>query len=135
MADVLRIGVSELLCKAPMEHDAGFLKEGVRGCSPKRAHGDGGRRAPRCEAPQTVDRSQRLPRKGVGHAGWDGGVEGAEDERRRLLSLAVGAEAVRRKGILSTVVQEAYVHRIFTRKFDELVKALGMTGISRANCQ
>jgi putative transposase len=30
MADELRIGLSELLRKARMEHDADFLKEGVR---------------------------------------------------------------------------------------------------------
>ena len=30
MADELRIGLAELLRKARMEHDAGFLKEGVR---------------------------------------------------------------------------------------------------------
>ena len=32
---------------------------------------------------------------------------------------------------LSAVVQEAYVHGISTRKVDELVKALGMSGISK----
>jgi hypothetical protein len=30
MADELRIGLTELLCKARMEHDADFLREGVR---------------------------------------------------------------------------------------------------------
>jgi hypothetical protein len=30
MADELRIGLAELLRKARMEHDADFLKEGVR---------------------------------------------------------------------------------------------------------
>jgi hypothetical protein len=30
MADELRIGLQELLRKARMEHDADFLKEGVR---------------------------------------------------------------------------------------------------------
>jgi transposase-like protein len=30
------------------------------------------------------------------------------------------------------VVQEAYVHGISTRKVDELVKALGMEGISKS---
>ena len=33
---------------------------------------------------------------------------------------------------LSAVVQEAYVHGISTRKVDELVKALGMEGISKS---
>jgi putative transposase len=30
MADDLRIGLEQLLCKAQVEHDADFLKEGVR---------------------------------------------------------------------------------------------------------
>jgi hypothetical protein len=30
MADELRIGLAELLCKARIEHDADFLMEGVR---------------------------------------------------------------------------------------------------------
>ena len=33
---------------------------------------------------------------------------------------------------LSAVVQEAYVHGVSTRKVDELVKALGMAGISKS---
>ena len=33
MADELRIGLAELLRKAQMEHDADFLKEGVRALS------------------------------------------------------------------------------------------------------
>lgn len=33
---------------------------------------------------------------------------------------------------LSAVVQEAYVHSVSTRKVDELMKALGMAGISKS---
>jgi putative transposase len=33
---------------------------------------------------------------------------------------------------LAAVVQEAYVHGVSTRKVDELVKALGMTGVSKS---
>ncbi len=33
---------------------------------------------------------------------------------------------------LAAVVQEAYVHEVSTRKVDELVKALGMGGISKS---
>jgi putative transposase len=33
---------------------------------------------------------------------------------------------------LATLVQEAYVHGVSTRKVDELVMALGMTGISKS---
>jgi transposase-like protein len=33
---------------------------------------------------------------------------------------------------LSAVVQEAYVHGVSTRLVDDLVKAMGMTGISKS---
>src|SRR5271163_1336539 len=33
---------------------------------------------------------------------------------------------------LATVIQEAYVQRVSTRSVDELVKAMGMTGISKS---
>jgi putative transposase len=33
---------------------------------------------------------------------------------------------------LAAVIQEAYVHAISTRSVDELVKALGMAGISKS---
>ena len=33
---------------------------------------------------------------------------------------------------LSAVVQEAYIHGVSTRKVDELVRALGMSGISKS---
>ena len=33
---------------------------------------------------------------------------------------------------LTTVVQEAYVHGVSTRSVDDLVKAMGMTGISKS---
>src|ERR1700738_1355767 len=33
---------------------------------------------------------------------------------------------------LAAVIQEAYVHGVFTRSVDELVKAMGMTGISKS---
>jgi transposase-like protein len=33
---------------------------------------------------------------------------------------------------LAAVVQEAYVHGVSTRKVDDLVKALGMCGISKS---
>ncbi len=33
---------------------------------------------------------------------------------------------------LTAVIQEAYIHGVPTRAVDDLVKALGMTGISKA---
>ena len=33
---------------------------------------------------------------------------------------------------LTAVIQEAYIHAVSTRSVDDLVKVLGMTGISRA---
>ena len=55
-----------------------------------------------------------------------------QGKRRRLLPLAAGAQKAGRESLLAAVVQEAYVHGVSTRKVDELVKALGMGGISKS---
>ena len=134
MADELRIGLSELLRKATIDQDADFLKEGVRVLSQAlmemevQEHVGAGRHERNCRAYRTA---QRLPRALLGHEGGDGGAEGAKGPRRGLLPSLLEP---RRKAerALSAVVQEAYVHGVSTRKVDELVKALGMTGISKS---
>jgi putative transposase len=35
---------------------------------------------------------------------------------------------------LAAVVQEAYVHGVSTRLVDDLIKTMGMTGISKSHC-
>jgi putative transposase len=134
MADELRIGLSELLRKAMIEHDAGFLKEGVRVLSQAlmelevEEHVGAGRHE------RSTERTGH--RNGYRERSWDTRVGTVELKvpRARDSSYFPSLLEPRRRAerALSAVVQEAYVHGVSTRKVDELVKALGMAGISKS---
>jgi putative transposase len=134
VADELRIGLSELLRKAMIEQDADFLKEGVRVL---------------CQALMEMEvqehvgaaRHERSPgrtgqRNGYRQRSWDRRVGTVELKVPRVRDGGYFPSLLepRRKAerALSAVVQEAYVHGVSTRKVDELVKALGMRGISKS---
>jgi putative transposase len=134
MADELRIGLTELLCKARMEHDADFLREGVRLLSQVVMEIE-------VEEHVGASRHERTPgrtgqRNGYRERSWDTRVGTVELKVPRIReggyfpSLLVPRRRAERA--LSAVVQEAYVHGVSTRKVDELVKALGMGGISKS---
>jgi putative transposase len=134
MADELRIGLSELLRKAMIEQDADFLKEGVRVLSQAlmemevQQHVGAGR----------YERSaqRRGQRNGYRERSWDTRVGTVELKVPRVRDGGYFPSLLepRRKAerALAAVVQEAYVHGVSTRKVDELVKALGMRGISKS---
>ena len=134
MADEMRIGLAQLLRKAQMDHDADFLKEGVRALSQALMEMEveehiGAGRHERAEG-----RSGH--RNGYRERTWDtraGAIE-LKVPRVRDGSYFPSLLEPRRRAerALSAVVQEAYVHGVSTRKVDELVKALGMTGISKS---
>ena len=134
MADELRIGLSELLRKAMIDQDADFLKEGVRALSQALME---------MEVQEHVgaSRHERSPsrmgqRNGYRERSWDTRVGTVELKVPRVRDSSYFPSLLepRRKAerALSAVVQEAYVHGVSTRKVDELVKALGMTGISKS---
>jgi putative transposase len=134
VADELRIGLQELLRKAQMEGDADFLREGVRVLAQAlmeieiEQHVGAGRHE------RTEARSRH--RNGYGERSWDaraGTVELSVPRVRDSSYFPSLLEPRRRaEQALSAVVQEAYVHGVSTRKVDELVKALGMGGISKS---
>jgi putative transposase len=134
VADQLRIGLSELLRKAMIEQDAGFLKEGVRVLSQAlmemevEEHVGAGRHE------RSAERVGQ--RNGYRERSWDTRVGTVELKVPRVRDSSYFPSLLepRRKAerALSAVVQEAYVHGVSTRKVDELVKALGMTGISKS---
>jgi putative transposase len=134
VADELRIGLSELLRKAMIDQDADFLKEGVRVLSQAlmemeiQEHVGAGRHE------RTAGRTGQ--RNGYRERSWDTRVGTVELKVPRVRDGGYFPSLVepRRKAerALSAVVQEAYVHGVSTRKVDELVKALGMTGISKS---
>ena len=121
-----------LVEKAP---DADILGDMI-GCR-RAADGDGGRRADRGRVWRAIAGSarpaQRLSRPGLGDAGRRGRAahsqalpRGSSDfpsflEPRRLAEKA-----------LTAVIQEAYVQGVSTRSADDLVKAMGGTGVSKS---
>jgi putative transposase len=134
MADELRIGLQELLRKAQIEGDAEFLKKGVRVLSQMLME---------MEVEQHIgaSRHERSPgrigqRNGYRQRTWDTRVGSVELSVPRVRDSSYFPSLLepRRKAerALAAVVQEAYVHGVSTRKVDELVKALGMTGISKS---
>jgi transposase-like protein len=134
MADELRIGLSELLRKAMIEHDAGFLKEGVRVLSQALMELEveehlGARRHER-----SAERSGH--RNGYRQRSWDTRVGTVELKVPRVRDSSYFPSLLeprrRAERVLSAVVKEAYVHGVSTRKVDELVKALGMAGIGKS---
>jgi putative transposase len=134
MADELRIGLSELLRKAMIEQDAGFLKEGIRVLSQALMEME-------VEEHVGAGRHERGPgrsghRNGYRERNWDTRVGTVELKVPRVRDSSYFPSLLeprrRAERALSAVVQEAYVRGISTRKVDDLVKALGMTGISKS---
>jgi len=134
MADQLRIGLQELLRKARIEHDSDFLKEGIRVLSQALMEMEveehlGARRHERSSGRSGY-------RNGYREREWDTRVGTVELRVPRVRDGGFFPSLLeprrRAERALSAVVQEAYVHGISTRKVDELVKALGMTGISKS---
>jgi transposase-like protein len=134
MADELRIGLSELLRKAMIDHDTDFLKEGVRVLSQALMEMEVQEHVGAARHERSAGRVGR--RNGYGERSWDTRVGTVELKVPRVRDGGYFPSLLepRRKAerALAAVVQEAYVHRVSTRKADELVKALGMGGISKS---
>ncbi len=134
MAGELRVGLLELLRKAQMEQDTDFLREGVRVLS---------------QALMELEVSEQLGagrhERTEGRKGYRNGYREREwDTRVGTVELAVPKvrdgsyfpsllePRKRAERALVAVVQEAYVQGVSTRRVDDLVKSLGMTGISKS---
>ena len=134
MADGLRIGLEELLRKAQMERDADFLREGVRVLSQALMELEVSEQLGAGKHERTE--SRKGYRNGYRGRGWDtrvGTVELSVPKVRDgsyFPSLLEPRERAERA--LVAVVQEAYIQGVSTRRVDELVKSLGMTGISKS---
>ncbi len=134
MTDALRIGLMELLRKAQMEDNADFLREGMRVFA---------------EAVMELEVTQHLgaerhartaartgQRNGYRERAWDTrvGTIDLQVPRVRDGSYFPALLDPRRRAerALTAVVQEAYVQGVSTRRGDDIVQALGMTGISKS---
>ena len=76
--------------------------------------------------------AQRLPRPGLGDPGRHGRAAHPEAAGRAATSPASSSRGGMAEKALTAVIQEAYVQGISTRSVDELVKAMGMSGISKS---
>jgi putative transposase len=134
VTDELRIGLKELLRKATIDRDADFLKEGVRVLSQALMEMEVQEHVG--AAPHERSPARTGQRNGYRERSWDTRVGTVELKVPRVRDSSYFPSLLepRRKAerALSAVVQEAYVHGVSTRKVDELVKALGMTGISKS---
>jgi putative transposase len=133
VADDLRMALADLLRKSELG-EADFLREGVRVLA---------QAVMELEVSQHVgaERYERTPdrrgeRNGYRERQWDtraGTVELAVPRVRDGSFFPALLEPRRRaERALTAVVQEAYVHGVSTRRVDDLVKALGMNGISKS---
>ncbi len=134
MADELRIGLSELLRKAQMEYDADFLKEGVRVLSQALMEMEVEEHVGAARHERSTERVGQ--RNGYRERSWDTRVGTVELQVPRVRDGGYFPSLLeprrRAERALAAVVQEAYVHGVSTRKVDDLVKALGMGGISKS---
>jgi transposase-like protein len=134
VADELRIGLSELLRKAMIEHDPDLLKEGVRVLSQALMEMEVREHIGAALVTRSPGRTGQ--RNGYRERSWDTRVGTVELKVSRVRDgdyFPSLLEPLRKaERALAAVVQEAYVHGVSTRKVGELVKALRMDGISKS---
>jgi putative transposase len=134
MADELRMALQELLRKAELDRDADFLREGVRILAQALME---------LEVAQHLgaERHERTPgrtgqRNGFRDRQWDTRVGSLPLRVPRVRDgsffPALLEPRKRAERALVAVVQEAYVQGVSTRRVDEVVKALGLEGLSKS---
>src|SRR6266581_4355110 len=134
MADTVSMALAELVRKAEQQGDVDFLREGVRVLS---------------QALMEVELSQHIGAERYERSPERAGQRNGYREREwdtRVGTLELRVPRVREGGYfpslleprkraeqaLVAVVREAYVQGVSTRKVDDLVKALGLDGISKS---
>lgn len=134
MTDALRIGLTELLRKAQMHEDADFLREGMRVFAQAVMELEVTEHLGAERHARTATRTGQ--RNGYREREWDTrvGTIDLQVPRVRDGSYFPALLDPRRRAerALTAVVQEAYVQGVSTRRVDDLVQALGMTGISKS---
>src|ERR671932_1585432 len=133
MADELRMALAEVLRKAGVE-EADFLREGVRVLAHELMKLELAEQLGAERHERTAERSGY--RNGYRERPWDTRVGTIELQVPRVRDGSFFPSLLeprrRAERALVSVVQEAYVQGISTRRVDDLVQALGMTGISRS---
>ena len=134
MADDLRMGLEELLDKAALTADTDFLRDGVRLLTEELLELEVSQHVGAERHERTAARTGR--RNGYRERRWDtrvGTIELAVPRVRDSSFFPSMLEPRRRaERALVAVVQEAYVKGVSTRKVEDLVQRLGMTGVSKS---
>jgi transposase-like protein len=134
MADTLSMALAELVRKAEVEPDVDVLREGVRVLSQALLE---------LEVAQHLgaERHERTPertgqRNGYRDRAWDTRVGTVELRVPRVRDGSFFPSLLeprkRAERALVGVIREAYVQGVSTRRVDDLVKALGLEGISKS---
>jgi transposase-like protein len=134
MADEYRMALEDLLRKAQLEGDADFLREGVRALAQAVMELEVTQHVG--AAPYERTEGRRGQRNGSRERTWDTRVGTIELKVPRVRDSSYFPSLLdprkRAERALVAVVQEAYVHGMSTRRVDDLVKSLGMAGISKS---
>jgi putative transposase len=134
MADDLRIGLDALLRKAQLNEDIDFLREGVRVLSQAIMELEVTQHLGAERYERTTERQGQ--RNGYRERQWDTRVGTIELKVPRVRDTSFFPSLLdprkRAERALVAVVQEAYVQGVSTRRVDDLVRALGMHGISKS---
>ena len=134
MADTVSMALAELVRKAEENGDVDFLRDGVRVLTQALMEIEVSQHLGAERHERTAERSGQ--RNGYRDREWDTrvGTIGLRVPRVRDGSYFPTLLEPRKRSeqALVAVVREAYVHGVSTRKVDDLVKALGLDGISKS---
>jgi len=134
MADDVRMALDELLRKVELGDEIDFLREGVRVLAQALMELEVSRQVGAERHERTASRTGQ--RNGYREREWDTRVGSIELQVPRVRSGGFVPSLLeprkRAERALVSVVQEAYVHGVSTRRVDDLVKALGIDGISKS---
>src|SRR5919205_2426292 len=134
MADTLSMALAELVRKAEVEPDVDVLREGVRVLSQAMMELEVAQHLGAAKHERTADRTGQ--RNGYRERTWDTRVGTLELRVPRVRDGSYFPSLLeprkRAEQALVAVVREAYVQGVSTRRVDELVKALGLDGISKS---
>src|SRR3954464_8046372 len=111
----------------PGARDAGLCRRAGDGARGAGLH----RRGARGAGSGPAGAAQRLSRAGLGDPSRPDRAADPPAAPGQLLPLLSGARRTAEKA-LTAVIQEAYIQGVSTRAVDDLVKAMGMSGISKS---
>jgi transposase-like protein len=134
MADEMSMALDELLRKSQMSEDVDFLREGVRALAQALMEAEVAQHIGASHYERTPARTGE--RNGFRERRWDTRVGSISLKIPRVRDGSYFPSLLeprrRTERALVAVVQEAYVQGVSTRRVEELVQALGLSGISKS---